>query len=255
MRLSRLASGKWLYPSLLSVVPLICSSFAGCDDQAPLSFKTCETVKPTAERQGPSGWSVVASGFDRFNVTDTMGNSADAFDPKSGRVPLTNPFFVGEEAAQVLLSTQENFGISLRATGNSASIEIKRHNQKSPEVYRYWDLAVEPKDRISFFLCSSGPSDLFNGKAKIAPTAAAVGPAALDDQAPDVQLTSDGPNVTISATDPSGILAVRYSLDGIYFEMYKGVFQVPCGRDVVVTAFADDGIGNRSQFHTFPVRC
>lgn len=255
MRLSRLASGKWFYPTLLSVVPLICCTFVGCGDQSPLSFKTCEAVKPTAERPGPSGWSVVASGFDRFNVTDTMGNSADAFDPKSGRVPLTNPFFAGEQAAQVLFSTQENFGISLRATGNPASIEIKRHNQKSPELYRYRDLAVEPKDWISFFLCSSGPSDLYNGQAKIAPTAVAVGAAAFDDQAPDVQLTSDGPNVTISATDPSGILGVRYSLDGTYFEMYKGVFQVPCGRDVVVTAFADDGIGNRSQDHTLTVRC
>jgi hypothetical protein len=109
---------------------------------------------------------------------------------------------------------------------------------------------------MSFAVCTDGPSDLLSGGAIVPPTASATGAAAADEDGPDIQISSDKGLVTITATDPSGLLAVVYWIDNEEVRHpYVGPFSVPCGRDVAVNAMADDKIGNRSAPQIVTVRC
>lgn len=218
------------------------------------------SATPTAGYLQPT-WDVIALGVDKFLVSDQEGHSADAFRGSGGvlssstGVPGVNADVSGTNSIQVLLPTDRNYAVLMHPAADAGQLTIQKEITTRVQVVQYSDVIFAPGQWLSFALCTDGPGDVRDGTELVTPTASASGNAAADKDGPVVQISAVTGVVTVTASDPSGVLRVFYSTDGVHVDVYTGPFTIACGNPITILAYADDAIGNRSSVRSAVVRC
>ncbi len=201
-------------------------------------------------------------------VTDAFGKDTSIIEgtPFRNELAEVDIFAAGERSVQLLLPvempTDQFYKVTFRTINEPSGIEIQRNKGSSStatQVIRYRDLNLPAGTALLLKFTPRGVEDLrYDGdgdgtfESTITPTASAVGAAARDTAAPVVTFSEkvQGTKRSISITaedNETGVMIVRYSLDGRKFQSYTAPFELDACQTRTVYAFADDKVANRSE--------
>jgi hypothetical protein len=201
------------------------------------------------------------TGSPAITITDSLGQSIDILNsPPSTDVPDIAAYKLGETTYIIVIPTDQQHTVAFEGADRPLQVEVRRGTgATTTEAARYLDLELPantaaqielPPDTIQSLRHDEDGDGTF--ERVIDPTAAVSGAAANDTDAPDISIdTAEQPdgtvNVTITATDDSGVSKLLYSLDGTIFSPYTESLQFDPAQASTIYAFADDQVGNRSS--------
>jgi hypothetical protein len=169
----------------------------------------------------------------------------------------------GKGSLMISTSVDKTYAITFQPGDGASTLDLLRGlNNEVPDLaVRYNDLLLPAGSTALIKVTPRGIEPLRLDKdgdgtfeSVVPPDASVSGEAANDTRGPTLcfgQSERDGATfVTIAAADSSGVRAIYYSLDAssqdeMSFRLYAGPFQVNPQNTPLVTAFADDKIGNR----------
>jgi hypothetical protein len=199
-------------------------------------------------------------------LTDSSGRSEDPFNHRTTGQKVEGVVYDYVGVGSVLITTPAGgtYTVTFRPRDGAVALELMRgESREAPDLaVRYNDLLPPEGATAMLRATPEGFEDVrldTDGDGEfetfVEPSVAVAGPAARDVDGPTICFSTlrSGPNalVAIAAADSSGVRAIYYSLaaflrDEAPFRLYDGPFEVEAGRNPVVTAFAEDGVGNRS---------
>jgi len=208
---------------------------------------------------------LTAIGAGRLKVTDAFGNSTDAFSP----LPGVTAYVTGEDSHLLILDPDREYMVSFLIGSDPIALEIKKGTHLSTTMaIRYKDLGLPVGAEAMLEFNPNAPGGVErlkvdgdgNGtfETEVAPTIEVEGPEAEDVEAPTIEFSATVQStkilVDITAEDSgTGVKALFYSLDGTNFLQYTGTLSLEPAEAILIDAFADDNVGNRSSTVTFRI--
>jgi hypothetical protein len=173
---------------------------------------------------------------------------------------------MGKETTQIVMPARQNYTLSFRSSGEPIHITlVEGESDVMPQrAVRYVDLVLPVNAAAMLRFTSKGVEPLRydrDGDGIYESISLATfdvsGSEARDITAPVVKLSArlEGgkTKVTIKATDNgSGVKAIYYSLDNKKYQTYVRPLVFDSDTKPLVSAFADDRVGNRSAISSLP---
>lgn len=242
-------------------------SSEACGD-ALLTGDTGATNRTLAEATTGSGagYIVRLNGAVDVTASDSLGNSTTPFtDTTPGRVPGIVVNAVGERNQNLIIPAGGGYTLTLHTTDEPLALDIALSTDTTTQAAtRYLDLNLPVSVTAQLRFTGSGVEPLrYDGNGDgsfetvVQPTASVNGAAAADTTPPSITFAATpgvgGVQVTINASDESGVQRLFYSLDRTTFTLYSGPLTVDPATTPVIYAFADDALANRSSLATYDV--
>lgn len=194
-------------------------------------------------------------------VRSGSGGSTEALNDVAARtIPGVQVLSVGTAAYSVLIpaSGAETYDIEFDAPSGAIKIEVMTGDGASfGRMVRYNDVGLPGGAPVKLGFAGTTIDDLVydadnNGsyESAMSPTLDATG-GSIDEDGPVVTVT-DTPlggldfELTIGATDTSGVAGIAYSTDGVTFRTYEATLTIDQTEFAQVTIMADDAAGNRT---------
>jgi hypothetical protein len=210
-------------------------------------------------------------GIKRIELADAAGQTLD-LDVTTGMRSGSSDIQIhgmSDTAALLILPSDERFSLRLSGIpGGIVNIEAVRGkgNRVVNQLVRFRDLAVPPASTILFTVLPDGIAevqvdDTSDGTIDhtYAPDVSVSDPVSVDITAPTITFTrtllaNNQMEITLVASDPSGVARLLYSLDGSLFNPYAGPITLDPYTTPYVHAFADDTLTNRSSSYPMATR-
>ncbi len=213
-------------------------------------------------------------GVDDILVTDAFGKDTS----QPGKIAFHHALqgevdvaYMGENAAMITLPVEmpdnQTYTATFKSVGQPILIESIKGVGNAPEtatqIVRYLDINLPTGTTMMLKFTSQGVEDMrydADGdgvfEATVKPTASVTGTLVQDIEGPDVTFSEQVRGmkrlVTINTADSgSGVLAVRYSLDGKQFQPYTQPLLVDPAQNPAIYVIADDNVGNRAGRFTY----
>jgi pimeloyl-ACP methyl ester carboxylesterase len=206
-------------------------------------------------------------------IRDAFGNDTSQIAdlPFGNVMPNVSNYVSGEDSYQLLLPADippgASYTMSFTGTGQPLTIDFDKSQGEldtATQLVRYLDINLAAGTPLQLTFDSNGPQNLVADEdgdgvfeTIIAPTASVTGDAARDRVEPVISFTEAIQNgqhlVQVQGSDPSGVRTIRYSLDGVKFQIYEQAIALNTCVSRTVYAVADDNVGNRSGVAQYDV--
>ena len=225
-------------------------------EQAELAAESGSAPLAALGRNGEDSdelWQIRTTGTRELAVADGAGNStAPVEGGLPGEVPGVTLLGGNELGSMALVPAESGHVVSFEGTAGVERLSIDLDGARSSTV-RYLDLEIPDGRRAELRIGASDASELRvdqdgDGAPEklVAPTAAATGETATDDEPPALKMCPAAGGYTLLAEDErSDVATVMWSEDGRHFKPATGTI-VPAPGTTTVHAFADDALANRS---------
>jgi pimeloyl-ACP methyl ester carboxylesterase len=200
------------------------------------------------------------TGAAQITVADSFGNTTDTISGTLTQpVPELNMYTAGESTDLFVMPVNQDYTVTLRSGDTPLALDLRLGTgDRTDAALRYRDLLLPQHTTAVLRITSQGIDILYadtdadgSFETALPPTANLTGAQAADVAAPDIVVTATGPlesrTVTVNVSDSeSGVKEVRYSLDGVTFDVYTGPLQVNALQTPTISVFAEDATANRS---------
>lgn len=213
------------------------------------------------------------TGVESVTVTDAFGDSTNDLGdtPMLKNVPGVTTYIRGEKSFLVIVDSEQDYTVTFRSGTDPIALEITKGTDVTTTMaIRYQDLSLpegvgamlkigpDASMGVERLTLDSDRDGTF--ETEVTPTVEVEGPDAEDVEAPTIEFRSAVRRgkvlVDITAEDMgTGVKALFYSLDGTRFFRYTGTVRLRPAKTLVVHAFADDNVANRSSTATFEISC